>query len=141
MGIKPETRFYSSVHKHLPPEVLFHREKMTNPYRGGTWDHWYDGAQRDLWIEWKFIVLPKRDETPIDLCGGKKPPLSHLQQEWGRGREANGRNVWVGVGCSEGGVLLKSRTLWDLPFSTGWFRQQLMDRKHLANEILTFCQP
>ena len=68
MAAKPETTFYTSVHRHLPSTDLLHREKMSNPYRGGTFDHWYSGKKADLWIEWKFVVLPKRDDTMIDIC-------------------------------------------------------------------------
>ncbi len=28
------------------------------------------GPQGDLWVEYKFIVVPKRDDTMIDLVGG-----------------------------------------------------------------------
>ena len=90
LAAKPETTFYTSVHRHLPPLDKLHREKMANPYRGGTADHWYDGPDADLWIEWKFIVLPKRGNTTIDLVTprGKKleSPLSALQQDWLAGR-------------------------------------------------------
>jgi hypothetical protein len=50
---KPETTFIQSIHRHLPKEV--YREKMANPYRGGTPDVWYSGYKSDLWVEYKFI--------------------------------------------------------------------------------------
>lgn len=138
MGTKPETTFYTSVHRHLPPDEELHREKMSNPYRGGTADHWYDGTRADLWIEWKFIIVPKRDDTVIDLCGGKNPPLSKLQQDWLARRVANGRDVWVIVGCKEGGVILK-KSRWEVPFPTQWFRHKMIDRKSIAGEITRHC--
>lgn len=136
MAAKPETTFYTSVHKHLPPEV--HREKMSNPYRGGTADTWYSGTKADLWIEWKFIVLPKRDDTMIDLCGGNKPSLSGLQQDWLKNRHAEGRDVWVVVGSKEGSVILKNLR-WELAFPTDWFRHKMMDRKAIAQAIKEHC--
>jgi hypothetical protein len=136
---KPETTFYTSVHRHLPPLSELHREKMANPYRGGTFDHWYSGV-RDLWIEWKFIVLPKRETTLVDICSGKNPSMTALQQEWGRQRFDEGRNVWVIVGCAEGGVIFRDPMSWVFPLVMGTFRARVQDRKTLAWEITNFTQ-
>lgn len=135
MAAKPETTFYESVHRHLPPPSLLHREKMSNPYRGGTADYWYDGPETDLWIEWKFIVVPKRDDTVISLVSGKKPTLSALQQDWLRGRVANGRRVAVVVGSKTGGVWF-GNTSWGLPFTAGEFRSLIKSRAALADQIV-----
>jgi hypothetical protein len=139
MAGKPETTFYTNVHRHLPPLSELHREKMANPYRGGTFDHWYSGV-RDLWVEWKFIVLPKRGTTLIDICGGKNPSMSALQQNWGERRFDEGRNVWVIIGCAEGGVILRTPLEWSTPFTAHVFRASLQDRKTLAREITNFTQ-
>ncbi len=140
MAAKPETTFYTSVHKHLPSIDSLHREKMANPYRGGTADHYYDGPNADLWIEWKFIVLPKRDHTIIDLVTprGKRgeSPLSALQQDWLAGRHRNGRNVWVVVGCKEGGVIMRSPTEWCMRWHADTFRVNLQSRQSIAAAIL-----
>lgn len=137
MAAKPETTFYTSVHKHLPPESELHREKMANPYRGGTFDHWYDG-KRDLWVEWKFIELPKRPDTLIDLCTprGKKmqSPLSGLQQEWGKARLKNGRAVWVIVGCKAGGVIYDKGN-WSDILTVKEFTARMLSRKDIATKI------
>jgi len=133
---KPETTFYTSVHKHLPPAQELHREKMNNPYSSGTADFWFSG-RRDLWVEYKFILLPKRDTTLIDLTAGKSPGLSVLQQHWLRSRIGEGRNVWVIVGCKEGGVIMRSRG-WELPWPTGEFKKQLLSRQAIAGELLNF---
>lgn len=92
MAKQPEGTFIASVHKHLP-EGLY-RQKNHNPYNGGIADVWYSG-ERDLWVEYKFLVLPKRDTTVIDLVGGKEPSISRLQQEWLHSRHCEGRNVGV----------------------------------------------
>lgn len=132
---KPETNFYTAVHKFLPPVDELHREKMSNPYRGGTADHWYSG-KNDLWIEWKFEVLPVRDTTLIDICGGKKPSLSHLQQDWLRCRYAEGRDVYVIIGSKEGGVIMTEpsagRFAWERPITAAHYRANLMTRKEIA---------
>lgn len=136
MASKPETTFYTSVHRHLPPPEQLHREKMANPYRGGTADHWYSG-KHDLWIEWKFIVLPKRPSTVIDLCSGKKPALSALQQDWLRRRHAEGRNVWVVVGCKTGGRVYTDYD-WEKPLSCEDFVSTMNTRAELAHRIQRF---
>lgn len=126
MASKPETTFYTGVHKHLPPSL--HREKMCNPYRGGTWDFWFSGAT-DLWIEYKFVVLPKRDSTLIDIT------LSELQIDWGRGRLAEGRNLAVIVGCKEGGVVLLNEQ-WAKPMVCGLFKERIQSRAEIARWII-----
>lgn len=143
MAAKPETTFYTSVHRHLPPLSAFWREKMANPYRGGTFDHWYDGSRADLWVEWKFIELPKRDDTVIDLVTprGKRmeSPLSALQQEWGSRAARNGRNVWVVVGCKEGGVILTTPVAWSQKYTASGFRTLILSRQQIAQRIEGHC--
>lgn len=97
MAAKPETTFTLSVHRHLPPKGLLHREKMNNPYHSGTADVWYSGPVKDLWIEYKFVQLPARAATRVAV------DCSELQFEWLRGRHRDGRSVWVIVGCKAGG--------------------------------------
>ena len=135
MSSKPESQFIASVQRHLPPEHEFHREKMANPYRGGTADSWYSGTRADLWVEWKFIILPKRPETVIDLA----KELSPLQQNWIAQRRVEGRNVWIGIGCKEGGVLLRDST-WPLAMPCKLFKLSLLTRPQIAASILEFCQ-
>lgn len=125
MAAKPETTFYSGVHKHLP--TALHKEKMNNPFRGGTWDFWFSG-KRDLWVEYKFVVLPKRDTTLVDVT------LSSLQVDWGAGRFAEGRNVAVIVGCKEGGVILENRE-WEHPLTCAGFKQRILSRAEVARWI------
>jgi len=134
----PETRFIASVHRHLPPVAKFHREKMANPYRGGTADSWYSGAVRDLWVEWKWVELPKRDTTMIDITSGKKPSLSVLQQDWIAGRRAEGRNVWIVVGSAKGGVVMTNEML-NGPCRTSIFVQCCHAPREIAERILDFC--
>lgn len=134
----PEAALINGVHKYLPDEDLFHREKMANPWRGGTADCWYSGVI-DLWVEWKFIELPNRPETIIDLTAGKDPPLSHLQQQWITRRQAEGRNVWVIVGCKQGGVVLRGRQ-WARAWRTDDFKFEVQPRIKIAQAIVDFCR-
>lgn len=142
MASKPETTFYTSVHKHLPPLSKLYRVKMSNPYVAGIADHWYSGTKADLWIEWKFITPPKRDETVINLCGGKKPIISALQQDWIEARSAEGRNVWVIVGCRDGGMVFRGCS-WRILFTAKEFRRWIKQRAEIAAKILnhTGCRP
>lgn len=136
---KPENQFISSVHRHLPDTRKLHREGMANPYRGGTADCWYSGrgkGSQDLWIEWKYVPkIPARTTTTVDLL---KDYLSPLQAEWCRDRFDEGRNVWVGVGCPDGGFFLCSPSAWETPISAEDFRGLLISRKELAAQIAAF---
>lgn len=131
MSSKPENTFITSVHKHLPESL--YRQKNHNQYNGGIADVWYSGAS-DLWIEYKFLVLPKRGTTIIDLINGKDPSISYLQQKWLKDRHAEGRSVGVIVGCKEGGVWFPGVS-WDTTYTTEWFRERILPRKALADLI------
>lgn len=128
MSRKPESTFIASVHRHLPPEL--HREKMCNPYSSGTADVWYSGNHADLWVEYKFIQkLPAKPGTLI------VPELSALQADWLDGRNDEGRNVILIVGCPEGGVIYIEGN-WHKTYSTEQFRKMIRDRKTLADWIV-----
>jgi hypothetical protein len=130
----PENTFIASVHRHLP--VSLYRMKNHNQYNGGIADCWYSGGGGDVWVEYKHLVLPKRADTMLDFMDVKKPyALSCLQQEWLRGRHAEGRRVWVIVGCKQGGVLLSCGD-WERPISTLAFSAALRSRQDLAHQIV-----
>lgn len=124
---KPENTFIAGVHKYLP--ATLHREKQHNAYRGGTADVWYSGNARDLWVEYKFLPrVPK--PTSIVPIG-----LSALQDQWIRRRQAEGRNVWVIVGCSQGGYILRNL---DAPPTAADFLDGLRSRQELAETLTMF---
>lgn len=130
MASKPETTFINSVHRYLPTPTSPHREKMNNPYRGGTADVWYSGTKADLWVEYKFIPrIPKK--------GRIVPALSALQLDWLRKRHEEGRNVAVIVGCKEGGIVFHDES-WVVGMPAELFKQRLIDRKDLAHYITRF---
>lgn len=133
MASKPETTFTASVHKRLPSQRQLHREKMNNPYRSGTADVWYSGTRSDLWIEYKFIVLPKRPTTVITDYG-----VSPLQDDWIRSRRAEGRDVWIVVGCKAGAVVFDGND-WPVPMTAGAFAQLVQSRDELARAIQEHC--
>lgn len=123
----PENTFIGAVHRHLPAELYL--MKNHNQFNGGIADVWYSGDAADLWVEYKFIAIPKRDNTVI------VPELSALQQEWLTSRHAEGRNVGVIVGSKDGGVWFPG-TSWKETFTAGQFRSTILNRKHLAQTIL-----
>lgn len=131
MARKPENSFITGVHKYIPAQI--HCEKMANPYRGGTADVWYDG-KRDHWVEYKFIVVPKRAETMIDIPA----LLSTLQKDWLTERYNNGRTVAVVVGSAKGGVIFEGID-WLQPINTLHFQRRLNTRKDIAEWITRRC--
>jgi hypothetical protein len=120
---QPENIFIASIHKHLPHEL--YRIKNNNIYNSGQPDCWYSGPAGDLWIEYKFIVLPKRDSTTIKI------DLSELQKNWIMSRYSEGRQVGVIVGCKEGGVWMPGLT-WQVPYTAESFRDSILGRIALA---------
>ena len=126
---KPESVFTSAVHRLLPKEV--YREKMANPYRGGTPDMWYSGDGSDLWVEYKY--LPRiRKRGVVDA----KKLLTALQAQWLRDRFTEGRHVAVIVGCPVGGVILP-RLSWDEPLTVSLFLNLIRSRPDVAQWIAT----
>jgi hypothetical protein len=126
--VGPENRFIAAVHRLLPQ--VYH-EKMHNPYRGGTFDVWYSGKAKDLWIEYKWIP-----RTPVRAQ--VIPALEPLQLKWGRERYEEGRDVFVVVGCPDGGVLFQ-RKAWEEGVSAEEFRRTLLTKFALAKWIFDFA--
>lgn len=130
----PENSFRNAVNVKISPKV--HREKMHNPYRGGTFDQWYSGISGDLWVEYKW--LPKIPKKGIVL-----PKLSSLQNLWGTGRALEGRQVYVVIGTPEGGVVFEVYERNYFSFYPGWatgisievFRTLLKSKQELADWI------
>lgn len=131
MSTKPETVFTLSVHKHLPPSV--YHLKMHNQYVGGPADVWYSGVANDLWIEYKFIEVPKRVTTLIDI----ESEFSPLQLDWLESRHKEGRNIRAIIGSKLGGVMLNSHT-WRQPIFPKDFYRLLQTRETLAAYITYF---
>lgn len=130
MSSKPETSFTKSIHDKLPPgRKNPYWMKNSNQYTSGIWDCWYSGHSADLWVEYKFIAVPKRGDTVI------KPELSALQEEWGRQRMAEGRNVAVIVGCKEGGVVFENLE-WESEITAAAFKVRIQSRQELADWII-----
>jgi hypothetical protein len=122
----PENTFIASVHRHLPKDL--YRMKNHNQFNGGIADVWYSGRRADMWVEYKFVVVPARSTTPI-VFG-----LSALQEEWLKSRHAEGRSVGVLVGCKAGGVWYPGVS-WDTTHDAKSFCSQVLSRTDLADVI------
>jgi hypothetical protein len=126
---KPETRFYTAVHKLLPPERELHREKNHNIYRGGTADVWYSGTLDDLWVEYKWLTkLPVR--VPVRLY----KELSELQLQWLHGRYEEGRNVVVILGTPEGAWIAENLD-WERDIDPATIRIRKLTKQFVADYI------
>ena len=131
MAVKPENQFVSGVHKYLPSVRVLHREKMNNPYRGGTADWWYSGSLSDFWIEYKFLPrVPQRG-----IIDAKRIGLTVLQVDWLRGRYEEGRKVGVIVGCPAGGVIMLDLE-WEKGIDVAQFNARIIERSALASWIM-----
>jgi hypothetical protein len=107
---------------------------MNNPYRGGTPDYFYE-LHRQLWVEYKFIEVPKRAGTIIH------PNLSALQLTWLKRNHANGHGPLVVVGSRQGGIVLRDPRNWTDGFSAGAFVRSVLTKQVIASQILKAVSP
>lgn len=129
MASKPETTFYTSIHK-LIDKTRIHCEKMYNPLRGGTADVWYSGYGGDLWVEYKWLgKLPQR--VPIRMY----KELTALQLQWLGKRYEEGRNVRVILGSPEGCWIFSDRT-WEKDFDADIVRENNLTKHDMAEFII-----
>lgn len=136
MTSKAENTFLAGVHKHLREGV--YAEKMANPYRGGTPDCFYE-ARLMLWVEYKYVVLPKREDTIV------KVELSELQRDWLQRNHDNGHLPWVIVGTHIGrtpmGVVFNHPVHWRDGVPAGDFARFAQTQKEIAARISNYVLP
>ena len=126
---KPETRFYTAVHKELPAAV--YRVKINNPYVGGIPDCWYSGTGGDLWVEYKWIAsLPKRAVVVVPKL------LSGLQKDWLTARHEEGRSTAVVLGSPEGAWVFEGLS-WEQPIHPDEIRAHGLTKQQVADYIQT----
>jgi hypothetical protein len=92
-----ESGFISKVHKKLPKSI--YRVKFSDKFAGGIPDTWYSGPAGDVWVEYKYQLVP-----------GHKPNLSDLQKAWLTDRTAESRSVACVVGTPEGVIVYEGIT-------------------------------
>ena len=119
MSTKPENTFIGSVHKKFGGKKPY-IEKMYNPLRSGTPDVYYSGDAGDLWVEYKFIPRIPRSAEIL-------PDLTPRQRRWLNDRFAEGRNVAVVLGTSDGGVIYRNQE-WNHPLSSTELAARVVSR-------------
>ena len=108
--------------------------KILDPYQSGVPDTFYEGQQRDLWIEYKYLAkIPKRLTTLVDLTGHKKF-LSKKQQAWLKRRHQTRQDAWVILGSPLGGLVFKDLE-WMHPFPTSFLLENVKDAHYVAKTI------
>lgn len=126
MAAKPETTFYTAIHKKLPPGI--YRMKNNNAYAGGVPDCWYSGTNGDMWVEYKWLPKP-----PVRV--NHTVELSELQRRWLNSRYEEGRDVCVILGYPGGGMILTSKQ-WNDPLTPEAFKRRLKTRDEIAAFIV-----
>lgn len=127
MARGPENTFIAWVHRTLPTEV--YRMKNHNTYNSGIADCWYSGNGGDLWVEYKYVKVPQRPTTRVDIG------LTELQKNWLSKRFHEGRNVCVAVGCADGVVLMHTPLIWELSMYASTFSERVQPRRILLDHI------
>lgn len=107
--------------------------KINDDYAGGVPDACYFGPASTLWVEYKYLVIPKRDSTIIDLTD-KNRYLTALQQDWLTNLYLFNISHAVIVGSPEGGVVFPGNS-WKTPITTKEFRSRVIPKNKIA-EIL-----
>jgi len=107
------------VHRHLSPEV--YRWKIHDTYTGGVPDVFYCGPAGSLWVEYKYIRLPKRKTTVVTFG------LSELQLIWLTKIAMYGQTTILVVGWQQSAQVLYG------PYIT-----QTTSQDELVNNSLSF---
>lgn len=123
--MKPENRFIQGIHR-LLTDVYF--EKMNNPWRAGTADVWYSGADGDLWVEYKY--LPRAPVRNIALL----PELTPRQLKWLAERHAEGRRVAVISGYGDSGLIYQNLE-WTAPIQAKELKHRAIPKIEIAKWI------
>ena len=126
-----EHSFVKSVHRVLPSSV--YRWKIHDTYTGGVPDALYCGPKGLLFVEYKWVTLPKRPTTLV------KFGLSKLQLEWLDRFEMYGQHVMVALGHSLG-VLILTEGQWHLPFTSAQVIEESVSRKRFIDGIVKVTQ-
>lgn len=124
---KPENRYILKIHKDLPKGL--YREKMANPYRGGTPDVYYEGNKDILWVEYKYLEKLPPTLTLNNPKGQTK--VSPLQERWLRRTSHNGRKakVILGVGSKQG-------VIFDTVEIDKTFTREMLEQRLMPNEAI-----
>ena len=126
-----EHSFIRSVHRLLPKDV--YRWKINDNFAGGVPDAYYSGPKGDVWIEYKYVKLPKKDHSEVRFGASAQQIL------WLCERKKEGRNVLLVVGSDEGVVVFdSSQEIAANSCSRQHFISNTIDRKSLVQLLYTY---
>ena len=109
-----EHSFIRAIHKQLHAD-LYHW-KIRDSYTSGIPDTFYAGPKAILFIEYKFVKLPKRSTTLI------KCNLSRLQNQWLKQMDRFNVPVAVVIGTDHKHLILE-KGVWEKTFFKESFEQ------------------
>ncbi len=121
-----ESGFWQSLRKHLVPRV--YALKLNLNFVQGVPDVWLSGSEQDLWIENKYLQTLPPIINPTKL-------LTTLQQLWLEERYAEGRQVGVLIGSSEGHVFFPGLS-WQESLGRLKFQGRAVSTKVMANQLV-----
>lgn len=125
-----EHGFVRSVHRQLSPDIFVW--KINDTYAGGVPDAFYAGPARCLFVEYKYIKLPKRPTTLV------RTGLSEQQKLWLNRMLNLGKPVAVVLGSNEGNIIL-TNSQWSNSLTADCFRQKAVSTKAVASWIEAIC--
>jgi hypothetical protein len=124
-----EHSFRKSFEREMKLSLSWHW-KIHDQFAGGVPDAYYEGTKKDLWVEYKWLKMPKRDSTLVDFSNPDRY-LSKLQQLWIARRHANRGDTAVVIG-HEGGCIAFLDLDWQKPFSVAELNDRTMTKKALC---------
>jgi len=130
-----EHSFVKAVHRHLPKELI--RWKIRDTFTGGVPDAYYCGPSSSLFVEYKFIKLPKRSSTIVKLN------LSALQLEFLGKLNSFHQPAAVIVGFISNNnnfSIFLSDAVWTKPLSVAYYSENKISVTNIAQRISTICQ-
>ena len=99
MSEKNETTFYKSLHKKLSKDVYY--EKMSNPFRSGTPDFYFEGPTgKVLWVEYKWIEKEWDTDRPTSMICGHRGWVQ--QRRWLERSHKRGIDAYTILGIGKG---------------------------------------
>ena len=120
-----EHGFIKSVHRHLPTDIF--SWKIHDTFTGGVPDAMYAGPASILFVEYKYLKLPKKKTTVI------KTGLSALQLQWLDKLYIYNATPAVIIGTPSGGIILTNQE-WHKELKLKDFEYAL-NTKELSNWI------
>lgn len=125
-----EHGFVRSVHRQLSPDIFVW--KINDTYAGGVPDAFYAGPACCLFVEYKYVKLPKRSNTLV------KTTLSEQQKLWINRMHSLSHAVAVVIGSDKGCVVLQDKA-WNSPLTLADFLPACISVKDVARWIEATC--